>query len=62
MEAADLDAALEGFSPAASWGVGKGSASALVSGWEDVGGLHTARAALREALELPTRFASLVAR
>lgn len=50
------------FSPAASWGVGKGGKGSLISGWEDVGGMHDVRDALKEALELPTKYAKLLAR
>ena len=33
-----------------------------LEGWQDVGGMQEVRAALREALELPTKYARLVAR
>lgn len=33
-----------------------------IEGWQDVGGLANVRAALQEALELPTKYASLIAR
>ena len=33
-----------------------------LEGWQDVGGMREVRAALREALELPTKYARLVAR
>jgi len=33
-----------------------------VEGWQDVGGLADVRAALQEALELPTKYASLISR
>ncbi len=33
-----------------------------VEGWQDVGGLADVRAALQEALELPTKYAALIAR
>ena len=33
-----------------------------IEGWQDVGGLADVRAALQEALELPTKYASLIAR
>ena len=62
MEQADLDAAWHGFSPASSWGVGQLQGAASVSGWEDVGGMCDVRDVLREALELPTKFAKLLAR
>lgn len=58
----DLDAAWTGFTPAASWGLAQGNPSAAVSGWEDVGGLDQAKAALQEALELPAKFAKLLAK
>jgi peroxin-1 len=61
IEQADLDEALKGFSPASSWGMGQGSSSSLVTGWEDVGGMSDVREALQEALELPTKFAKLLA-
>lgn len=59
---ADLEAAFEGFVPAAFRGVGragrKGGApgQGVVEGWQDVGGLREARAALVEALELPIKW------
>ncbi|KAK9829370.1 hypothetical protein WJX72_005440 [[Myrmecia] bisecta] len=60
---ADLATAQTGFSPAASWGVGQGTASgAGPRGWQDVGGMADVKAALREALEVPTRFAHLMAK
>lgn len=58
----DLDAAWEGFSSASTWGLGQGAPSSAVTGWQDVGGMHTAKETLREALELPTKFAKLLAR
>ena len=33
-----------------------------VEGWQDVGGLADVREALQEALELPTKYAALIAR
>ena len=33
-----------------------------IEGWQDVGGLADVSAALQEALELPTKYASLIAR
>lgn len=33
-----------------------------VEGWQDVGGLAEVRAALQEALELPTKYAHLISR
>lgn len=63
VEMEDLEAAQEGFQPAASWGVGSATPSATgPRGWQDVGGAAAARAALREALELPSKFAKLVAK
>ena len=58
----DMESAWLDFSPASSWGVGKGSGGNMVSGWEDVGGMHDVRDALREALELPTKYSKLLAR
>lgn len=59
---ADMEAALEGFTPAAFWGTGTRTAvQAGVQGWADVGGMDEAREALHEALELPTKHARLVA-
>jgi peroxin-1 len=60
----DMEAALEGFSPASSWGVGRVTAGAGPGprGWQDVGGLEDVCEALQETLELPTRFAKLIAR
>ncbi|GBF99634.1 hypothetical protein Rsub_12313 [Raphidocelis subcapitata] len=68
--AADLEAALEGFVPAAfrsvgggggGAGRGKGGAGGGPEGWVDVGGLREAREALVEALELPLKWRDLVA-
>ena len=62
LTAGDLEAALEGFTPAAFWGTGSRKAvQDGVAGWQDVGGLEEARHALHEALELPTKYARLVA-
>ena len=62
LTAGDLEAALEGFTPAAFWGTGSRKAvQDGVGGWQDVGGLKEARQALHEALELPTKYARLVA-
>ncbi|KAI8468303.1 MAG: P-loop containing nucleoside triphosphate hydrolase protein [Monoraphidium minutum] len=66
---ADLEAALDGFVPAAFRGVGRGArggggggaAGGGPEGWLDVGGLREARAALVEALELPLKWRHLVA-
>lgn len=58
----DMEAALEGLTPAAFWGTGtKKAVQAGVAGWQDVGGMEEARGALHEALELPTKYARLVA-
>ncbi|GIL79879.1 hypothetical protein Vretifemale_9048 [Volvox reticuliferus] len=58
----DLKEALEGFVPAAFWGVQQASAAAgKAEGWEDVGGLEDVVASLREALLLPVRYRDLVA-
>ncbi len=60
----DMEAALAGFSPASSWGVGRASAGDGPGprGWQDVGGLEDVREALQETLELPTRYAKLIAK
>ena len=58
----DLEAAREGFSSASTWGLGQTPAASTVTGWQDVGGMNTAKDALQEALELPTRFAKLLAK
>jgi hypothetical protein len=63
---ADLESALEGFVPAAFRGVGRtggGARGGVASGgapegWQDVGGLAEAKAALTEALELPIKWVS----
>ncbi len=59
-----MEAALQGFSPASAWGVGRVVAGEGPGprGWADVGGLEDVRDALRETLELPTRYAKLIAR
>lgn len=36
--------------------------SAGIEGWQDVGGLADVQEALQEALELPTKYAALIAR
>jgi hypothetical protein len=59
--AADLEAALEGFVPAAFRGVGRRAGAragggAGPEGWADVGGLSEAKAALVEVLELPLKW------
>ena len=46
---------------AAFWATLQGGGGAI-EGWQDVGGLADVRAALQEALELPTKYASLIAR
>ena len=62
MQQQDLDAAMEGFSSAAAWGLGQGPPSSSVTGWQDVGGMEAAKGVLQEALELPTKFASLLSK
>ena len=54
--------AWEGFSSASTWGLGQATAASTITGWQDVGGMDTARDALQEALELPTKFAKLLAK
>ena len=58
----DLETAMEGFSSASTWGLGQTPASSTITGWQDVGGMDTAKDALQEALELPTKFAKLLAK
>lgn len=58
----DLDTAWEGFTSASTWGLGQTPAASTVTGWQDVGGMETAREALEEALELPARYAKLLAK
>ncbi len=62
----DLQVAFTGFVPAAFWNVAssasKASTAGQLEGWEDVGGLQEAVAALQEALVLPSKYAALVAR
>ena len=58
----DMESAWLDFSPASSWGVGKGSGGSMISGWEDVGGMEGIKDALKEALELPTKYSKLLAR
>ena len=58
----DLEAAKQGFSPAAAWGTGQlGSQAGGLQGWQDVGGLQEVREALRETLELPAKHPKLFA-
>jgi SpoVK/Ycf46/Vps4 family AAA+-type ATPase len=60
----ELEAANKGFEPASCWGVGKMQSTEGPGprGWQDVGGLEEVREALQEAMELPTKYAALVAR
>ncbi|CAK0784927.1 hypothetical protein CVIRNUC_008132 [Coccomyxa viridis] len=60
----DLEAANRGFEPASCWGVGRvqGGEGPGPRGWQDVGGLADVRDALQEAMELPTKYAALIAR
>ena len=60
----DLEEANKGFEPASCWGVGKVQFGEGPGprGWQDVGGLGEVREALQEAMELPTRYAALIAR
>lgn len=62
IQQADLDTAMDGFSSASSWGLGKGSPSSTITGWQDVGGMEAAKAALQEALELPLKFSKLLSK
>ncbi|KXZ55626.1 hypothetical protein GPECTOR_2g1176 [Gonium pectorale] len=58
----DLRSALEGFVPAAFWGVQQAAeAGGRAEGWEDVGGLADVMSSLREALLLPIKYRQLVA-
>ena len=58
----DMKQAMQGLTPAAFWGAGtKSSVQKGISGWEDVGGMKDAKAALAEALELPVKYAALLA-
>lgn len=66
LEECDLREALQGFIPASFWGVaggprGGGPSPGAIEGWPDVGGLSEARHAVSEALELPFKYAALVA-
>lgn len=57
------ESALDGFQPSAAWEAGAQDAvDATISGWSDVGGMKDAKEALYEALELPLKFAKLVAK
>jgi len=60
----DLEAANKGFEPASCWGVGKMQSGEGPGprGWQDVGGLGEVKEALQEAMELPTKYAALIAR
>ena len=58
----DIDTALEGFSSTSSWGLGGGRPSSTITGWQDVGGMESAKSALQEALELPLKYAKLLSR
>lgn len=60
----DLEGANKGFEPASCWGVGRVQSGEGPGprGWQDVGGLGEVREALQEAMELPTKYAALIAR
>ena len=58
----DFVNAMQGMVPAAFWGSAtRMTVQAGVQGWQDVGGLAHVREALKEALELPLKYAALVA-
>jgi SpoVK/Ycf46/Vps4 family AAA+-type ATPase len=62
LEKKDLDDAMIGMIPSAFWGSGtRTTVQAGVQGWEDVGGMYEVRDALTEALEMPLKYAELVA-
>lgn len=62
LEKKDVDDAMNGMIPSAFWGSGtRTTVQAGVQGWEDVGGMCEVRDALTEALELPLKYAELVA-
>jgi peroxin-1 len=62
LEKKDIDEAMSGMIPSAFWGSGtRTTVQAGVQGWEDVGGMYQVREALQEALELPLKYAELVA-
>ena len=62
LEKKDLDDAMNGMIPSAFWGSGtRTTVQAGVQGWDDVGGMYEVRDALTEALELPLKYAELVA-
>ena len=53
--------AKRGFQPASAWGASApAQAAGGPQGWQDVGGLDDVVAALKEALELPTKHAHLI--
>lgn len=57
------DVALDGFQPSAAWEAGaQDSLDTTITGWNDIGGMKDAKEALYEALELPLKFAKLVAK
>ena len=57
----DVTEARRGFQPASAWGASAPVQSAgAPQGWQDVGGLEDVVAALKEALELPTKHARLI--
>ena len=60
----DLEGANKGFEPASCWGVGRVQSGEGPGprGWQDVGGLDEVREALQEAMELPTKYAALIAK
>lgn len=60
----DMEAALDGFTPPAFWGVSQskaGGAGGQLEGWGDVGALEEAVDALKESLLLPLKYPELVA-
>ncbi len=54
----DLEGGREGFVPLAM----RGMVAAAVQGWEEIGGMAEAKAALLEVVELPTRFPHIFAK
>ena len=60
----DLEGANKGCEPASCWGVGRVQSGEGPGprGWQDVGGLGEVREALQEAMELPTKYAALIAK
>ncbi|CAI0474536.1 unnamed protein product [Linum tenue] len=58
----DFSRAMDGFLPVAMRDITKSASEGGRAGWEDVGGLNDVRNAIREMIELPSRFPNIFAK